>query len=867
MSAKQRKKQIKKETKKQNNITMKKLILLTFGLMLTNLLFAYEGDKCLNAIEVESEYSGTFAEGEYWFTSTTSFLPLTIYYYPEDTTAQAPEIWIDLTCTPGVYEDSLVAKMLLSADQYGLSFPMKEVPSKEYDDKGRMFYRVTYDKNYRDMLYNQGVTYAIPAYVRVVNHGQAAVDIVSKSINAQCSEYVNTLGLNTSLRVAPEDSVYVHLWPIGEWINKQYRITWEGEGSLDFYDGTTCRLTKDAFTRDKFTMPKDTITMKPSRTSEWINEIYQTELYVRLYAEKEGVLKIEEYQEISLLKEVILTYGDQTFKAMIDHETLTITAVFPQGATRANMLKSWQNATYVYDAYNGEKPSLNRQGTELTFGKKVYILKNSAITSTGNVDATLKSITIDGVALENFLPQTAVYNDVEVTTTSPVVAATANASSSTVEITQVTSIPGKATITVTAEAGNTQTYTLNLIAGRSKDATLKEVTIDGKAFTLTAGEVSYRTQVSKLPVVTAIANDEKATIVIEQAKGVPGFAQIRVTAEAGNVETYTFNFVMDPRFEVCLGSTPTLEINQTTNLTTADADAVLNIPVKQWTNNYVRFVWSQASSLKVYLGTSCFFDPKNPDETLIDSFTVSRPKGEDITHYDLRPDKLKELAKRSLDGTLYVRFSIPEDGQLSLTEWTENCHTESQFIELNTTTEIPANARLKYKIYIPDWMNKDVKLTWKGDAAVTVYVADACDFYLTHDNIHVLSPSPYSLAAGEDSVWVEKNTTLLWSYYDDEDYIFLRFVNQLPGTLTVEPKVGPSTGLHETQKTNISWKNTTNGVEISTEKNQKVNIFNVTGVCVKEIYLLSSQPQSVHIPKGVYVMQGEDGEAVKLINY
>lgn len=846
---------------------MKKLILLTFGLMLTNLLFAYEGDQCLNAIEVESEYSGTFAEGEYWFTSTTSFLPLTIYYYPEDTTAQAPEIWIDLTCTPGVYEDSLVAKMLLSADQYGLSFPMKEVPSKEYDDKGRMFYRVTYDKNYRDMLYNQGVTYAIPAYVRVVNHGQAAVDIISKSINAQCSEYVNTLGLNTSLRVAPEDSVYVHLWPIGEWINKQYRITWEGEGSLDFYDGTTCRLTKDAFTRDKFTMPKDTITMKPSRTSEWINDIYQTELYVRLYAEKEGVLKIEEYQEISLLKEVILTYGDQTFKAMIDHETLTITAVFPQGATRANMLKSWQNATYVYDAYNGEKPSLNRQGTELTFGKKVYILKNSAITSTGNVDATLKSITIDGVALENFLPQTAVYNDVEVTTTSPVVAATANASSSTVEITQVTSIPGKATITVTAEAGNTQTYTLNLIAGRSKDATLKEVTIDGKAFTLTAGEVSYRTQVSKLPAVTAIANDEKATIVIEQAKGVPGFAQIRVTAEAGNVETYTFNFVMDPRFEVCLGSTPTLEINQTTNLTTADADAVLNIPVKQWTNNYVRFVWSQASNLKVYLGTSCFFDPKNPDETLIDSFIVSRPKGEDITHYDLRPDKLKELAKRSLDGTLYVRFSIPEDGQLSLTEWIENCHTESQFIELNTTTEIPANARLKYKIYIPDWMNKDVKLTWKGDAAVTVYVADACDFYLTHDNIHVLAPSPYSLAAGEDSVWVEKNTTLLWSYYDDEDYIFLRFVNQLPGTLTVEPKVGPSTGLHETQKTNISWKNTTNGVEISTEKNQKVNIFNVTGVCVKEIYLLSSQPQSVHIPKGVYVMQGEDGETVKLINY
>ena len=844
---------------------MKKLILLTLGLMVSTLLFAYEGESCTNAIPVESEYSGTFAEGEYWFTSTTSFLPLTIYYYPEDTTTQAPEIWIDLTCTPGVYEDSLVAKMLLSADQYGLSFPMKEVPSKEYDDKGRMFYRITYDKNYRDMLYNQGVTYSIPAYVRVINHGQAAVDIVSTSINAQCREYVNTLGLNTSLRVAPQDSVYVHLWPIGEWINKKYKITWEGEGKLDFFDGKDCMIERDIRVLHQYELSNDTITMTETRTSNWIKEIYQTELYVRLYAEKEGILKIEEYQEISLLKEVILTYDGQTFYAMIDHDNLTITAIFPQGATRAKMLNSWKNAQYEYDAYNGEKPSLNRTGTELTFGSKVYVLKNSAIEATGNVDASLKSITVDGIALEGFLPQTAVYKDVEVTSTTPVVAATANATTSKVEITQVTGVPGTATITVTAEAGNTQTYTLYIIAGRSKDATLKEVTIDGKAFSLTPGEVSYRTQVSKLPVVNAVANDAKATLEIEQAKGVPGFAQVRVTAEAGNVVTYTFAFVMDPRFEVCLGSTPTLDFTQPTQLKTTEADAVLNIPVKQWSEKYVRFVWSKESNLKMYVGTSCFFDPKNPDETLMDTFVVSRPKGEDLTHYDLRPDDLKELARRSLDGTLYLRFDIPEDGELSLTEWTETCLTESKFIDLNSTTEIPANARLKYKIYIPDWMGKEVKLTWKGDAAATLYVADACDFYLTNDNIHVLEPSPYTFAAGEDSVWVEKNTTMLWSYYDDEDYIYLRFVNQLPGTLTVTPKVEKETGVNKAQTDDITWRKTTQGIEFCALRSQKLNIYSVTGVCIKEIYLVPSHSQSVNLPKGVYIIHHEGG-SMKFIN-
>ena len=845
---------------------MKKLTLLLLGLTLCSALWAYEGESCTKAIEVEAEYSGTFAEGEYWFTSTTSFLPLTIYYYPEDTTTQAPEIWIDLTCTPGVYEDSLVAKMLLSADQYGLSFPMKEVPEKEYDSKGRMFYRITYDKNYRDMLYNQGVTYAIPAYVRVVNHGQAAVDIVSTSINAQCREYVNTLGLNTSLRVAPEDSVYVHLWPIGEWINKKYKVTWSGEGKLDFFAGKDCLIERDIRVLHQYELSHDTITMTETRTSNWIKDIYQTELYVRLYAEKEGVLKIEEYQEISLLKEVILTYNNQSFYAMIDHENLLITAQFPQGATLANMITAWRDAKFIYDAYNNEKPVVNVIKATLTFGDKTYTLKNVALSATGNVDASLKSITVDGIALEGFLPQTAVYRDVEVTSTTPVVAATANAATSTVEITQVTEVPGTATITVTAEAGNTQTYTLYIIAGRSKDASLKEVTIDGKAFTLKEGEVSYRTQVSKLPIVNAVANDTKATVEIEQAKGVPGFAQVRVTAEAGNVETYTFNFVMDPRFEVCLGSTPTLELDKSVTLTPAEADAVMNVPVKQWTEKYVRFVWSGENDLMVYVGTSCFFDPKNPDETLIDSMRVFRPKGEDITHYDLRPDDLKELAKRSLDGTLYVRFSIPTEGQLSLTEWVENCHTESKFIDLNTTTEIPANARLKYKIYIPDWMSQDVKLTWTGDAAATVYIADACDFYLTEDNIHVLDPSPYTFAAGEDSTWVVKNTSILWSYYADNQYVFIRVVNQLPGTLTVTPKIKPSTQLQNTQATTLSWSKTEQGVRLHSTKDQTVNILTLTGVCVKEINLLPWHPEYINLPKGVYIVRCEDG-AMKLTNY
>ncbi|HCS87756.1 MAG TPA: hypothetical protein DIW30_04950, partial [Bacteroidales bacterium] len=100
------------------NDGMKKTGLILLILFSAFSLRAEVGGSCENAIPVDVEYSGSFPAGEYWFTATTASLPLTIYYYPEDTTVGAPEVWIDLTCTQGVYEDTLVAKMLQTADQY-----------------------------------------------------------------------------------------------------------------------------------------------------------------------------------------------------------------------------------------------------------------------------------------------------------------------------------------------------------------------------------------------------------------------------------------------------------------------------------------------------------------------------------------------------------------------------------------------------------------------------------------------------------------------------------------------------------------------------------------------------------------------------
>lgn len=94
---------------------------------------------------------------------------------------------------------------------------------------------------------------------------------------------------------------------------------------------------------------------------------------------------------------------------------------------------------------------------------KTYTI-NFTVAQTQSDDATLSAITVDGKAIAGFKADSMNY-DYEVAydyaaDKFPVVAATANDEAATVAITQITEIPGTATIVVTAAAGNTLTYTI-----------------------------------------------------------------------------------------------------------------------------------------------------------------------------------------------------------------------------------------------------------------------------------------------------------------------------------------------------------------------------------------------------------------------
>lgn len=192
----------------------------------------------------------------------------------------------------------------------------------------------------------------------------------------------------------------------------------------------------------------------------------------------------------------------------------------------------------------GNSLTIFRQSGKTMYLQEILVIRPEVATNV----ATLKSITINGEALEGFDPATETYN-VELpfgTTTVPTVAAVAASKKATAVVTPATAIPGATTILVTAEdVTTTKTYTINFTAAQtaSSEKELLNVTVGGKAVAISenAGSLLVSKSADLTALVINFEVSESATASIESgsAQDFTNPLSIVVTAQDNSTATYT----------------------------------------------------------------------------------------------------------------------------------------------------------------------------------------------------------------------------------------------------------------------------------------------------------------------------------------
>lgn len=147
------------------------------------------------------------------------------------------------------------------------------------------------------------------------------------------------------------------------------------------------------------------------------------------------------------------------------------TTVVPVVAATATSSKAKVSVTQA-ESVNGTASILVTAEDNTT--TKTYTVSFTTAAS-ASTDATLASISIDGTAIADFKADLLDYTHTiaYAATTIPVIAAEANDASASVSITPADAVPGTATIVVTAQAGNTQTYTVTI----NRAAAIKHLTV------------------------------------------------------------------------------------------------------------------------------------------------------------------------------------------------------------------------------------------------------------------------------------------------------------------------------------------------------------------------------------------------------
>jgi hypothetical protein len=257
------------------------------------------GSTCESAIYVDSTLTQRIeANTTYWFTANTWDLPLKVYFYPELEGAATPEIYVDFTCQPGVYEDENIRDVVDLAISFGLYFPMG-MPFDTLQIDGKTAYVVSYERELLELLEIVGIDYSIPVYVSFKSPVAGVVQMDNINTTTQCTDIHRRVEMNDTLYLQANTEGRYY-FPVNEWKGNNLSFTWTGKSSLRAYGEADCEfdtltsklilgfseVNSDGFAVENLTSTVVDYAIKQSEDGN---------IYVLFLTEEDGKVYVEDY--------------------------------------------------------------------------------------------------------------------------------------------------------------------------------------------------------------------------------------------------------------------------------------------------------------------------------------------------------------------------------------------------------------------------------------------------------------------------------------------------------------------------------------------------------------------------------------------
>ena len=222
---------------------MKKLFSTLLVVLFATSLMAQTGLTCEDPIPVDSNYNAYVTvdpeEGykEVWYTAGTYDLPLNVHFIPDNPNSDwGPDVTIDLTCTPGVYDDPMIDSLINLVNNFDLSFPVELTCGKS--DNDIVEWNLSVESFYRDQLAEFGVTYNVKAFVKVAFYESGTIRLQPDPVFTNCIDNSELVVLDQEIAILPNDSSRVFTMPYTDWQNDSIQFVWTGNAPATIWLAT-----------------------------------------------------------------------------------------------------------------------------------------------------------------------------------------------------------------------------------------------------------------------------------------------------------------------------------------------------------------------------------------------------------------------------------------------------------------------------------------------------------------------------------------------------------------------------------------------------------------------------------------------------